>query len=286
MTRGTIRIAAAILGFAALAAAGEPPAPRRVVCLGPSLVETAFALGCGDRIVAVDDYAAWPSGVHALPRVGGLMDPNLERIVALAPDLLLLASPMDRLQAMARRQGIPVAVVPMDDLAGIRRGIREVARRLGCPDRGEAILRRIDAGLAALHARTPADGPSVVVQIGRPPGPGLRGVVVAGGRTFLGELVTLAGGRNVFASARRRYFAPSLERLAAAPPDIVLVLDAGAPDPSAEARAMRAAWRRLLGGTAPPVTVLTDPIFVVPGPRVIEAARRLAVILRDGESGP
>jgi len=280
MERPIVRTALAVLLFAA-AAAGDA-APGRIVCLGPSLAETVFALGCGARVAGVDDYAAWPPEVRRLPRVGGVVDPNLERIAALEPDLLLLASPVPPVETLARREGIAVAVVPMETLDGIRRGIREIARRLGCPARGEALVRRIGRELDAVRRRAPRRGPAVLVQVGRPSGPGLRGLVVASGRTFLGELVSLAGGRNPFETARRRYLTPSLERLAASPPDVVLALEAGAPDPSAERRRLERAWRELLGRRAPRVIVLTDPVFVVPGPRVAEAARRLAARLAAG----
>ncbi len=277
-------VAAAVLA-AALAAGGERPGPHRIVCMGPSLVETVFALGCGDRVAGVDDYASWPPEVRSLPRLGGLMDPALERIAALEPDLLLLAAPMPRLEALARRTGIPVAVIRMDDLAGIRTGILEVARRLGCPGRGGRLVERLDAELAAVRRDALPAGPTVVIQVGRPAGPGLKGTVVAGGRTFLGELVALAGGRNLFGGARQRYFAPSLERLAARPPDLVLVVDAGAPDPEAERSELERAWRETLGGAAPRIVLLTDPVFVVPGPRLATAARRLLRILGSQE-GP
>ncbi len=283
MVRSIVRAAVAALVLAVAVPTARGGEPRRVVCLGPSLVETAFALGCGGRLVGVDDYAAFPPAVRDLPRVGGVVNPNLERITALGPDLILLASPIPRLEALAHRQGIPVAVVPMEDVAGIRRGVLEVASRLGCPERGKALAARIVRELEAVRRTASRPGPRVVIQVGRPAGPGLAGIVVAGGRTFLGELVTLAGGRNLFDGARRRYPVPSLERLAASPPDLVFALEAGVPDPEAERSELERAWRALLGREAPRIVVLADPVFVVPGPRVAEAARRLAAILaREG----
>jgi ABC-type Fe3+-hydroxamate transport system substrate-binding protein len=125
-------------------------------------------------------------------------------------------------------------------------------------------------------------GPRVLVHFGRPPGPGLKGLVVAGGRTFVGQLVRLVGGRNVFEDAREHYFSPSLEEVLARAPDLVLVLDAASPGAESEPRRLLDAWGRLFGKNAPKVRLLADQVFVVPGPRVGLAARRLARVLAEG----
>lgn len=256
-------------------------APQRVVCLGPSLTETVFALGCGARVVGVSDYAAWPEAVRGLPRIGGLVDPNLERILALEPDLILLAAHVPSLEKLAAREQIALRVIPMDDIEGVLAGIRRTAALLGCPREGARLAGRLKRELAAVD-RPGGCGCSVVIQVGPPPGPGLKGLVVAGGRTFLGQLLRLAGGSNVFQDAPRRYFSPSLEQLLLRPPEVVLVLDAGAKDAARERRELASMWRALLGpGRAPRVVVLADQLFVVPGPRMGEAARRLRSLL-DG----
>ncbi|HHQ47511.1 MAG TPA: hypothetical protein ENK19_01330, partial [Acidobacteria bacterium] len=193
-----------------LAAAAMAAAPRRVVSLGPSLTETVFALGCGDRVVGVGDYAQWPPEVRTLPRLGGLYNPSLERLLALDPDLVLLPSPIPRLEAACRRAGIPVAVVPVTSLDGVVEATERVAALLGCPERGRTLVARIRGELEAVRHRV-ATRPRrrVLLQVGTAPGPGLEGLTVAGGGTFLSGLVATAGGANVFADPHQRYFRPS-----------------------------------------------------------------------------
>ncbi len=279
---GAVRI---LLLALALAAAPCSAAPRRVVCLGPSLTETVFALGCGHRVVGVSDYASWPEAVRGLPRVGGLMDPILGRILALRPDLLLLAAHVPALERFARRESIPVRVIQMDDIQGVLRGIRRTGRLLGCARAGRRLARRVERELEAVRSPEPL-GVHVLIQVGRPPGPGLKGLVVAGGRTFLSQLVRLAGGDNVFEDAASRYFSPSLEQVLQHPPEVVLVLDAGATHADSETSELRSMWRSLLGpGPRLRVVLLTDPVFVVPGPRMGEAARRLGALLAGAGAG-
>lgn len=278
-TRARWAALAAVLILCGVEVCAEEPA--RVVCLGPSVTEIVYALGQGSRVVAVSDYAAWPPPVAALPRVGGLMDPNLERIVGLGPDLVLTAARIPSLEHLGEGAGFRVEVVAIDDLEGIRAGILRTSELLGCPQEGRRLAAEVRSDLEASR-REAESGPRVLVQIGRPPGPGLKGLVVAGGRTFIGQLVRLVGGQNVFEDAREHYFSPSLEEVLARAPDLVLVLDAASLGAESEPRRFVGAWRQLFGENAPKVRLLADQVFVVPGPRVGLAAKRLARVLAEG----
>ncbi len=264
-----------------MAAVSWAAVPRRVISLGPSLTETVFALGCGDRLVGVGNYAQWPPEVRKLPRLGGLYNPSLERILALEPELVLLPSPMPRLEAACSEAGIAVATIPVESLDAVLAAMERVAKILGCPERGSTLAASIKRELATVRRRAGAlPRRRVLLQVGQAPGPGLQGMTVAGGGTFLSELTAAAGGTNVFSDRGRRYFRPSLESVVRARPEVILVFDASAPDPRAAREAARDAWKALL---PPPVTpevhVLTDPIFVLPGPRIGRAASLLASIL-------
>lgn len=279
--RALVALAGALLAAAAAAAAP----PERIVCMAPGLCETVAALGAGARLVGVSDYARWPSAVAALPRVGGLVDPNLERILALAPDLVLLPSPMPRLERAAAAAGIPAVQVPMEDLASIRAGILRVAELLAVPDEGRAVVGRLDAELAALAPPAGGRRPRVMLVVDRPATAELRAATVAGPGTFLDELLRAVGGRNVFADVGRRYLTPSLEEVLRRHPDLIIELAGGADD-DAQAHAA-AQWATLFpAGEAPPVRVITDPAVTIPGPRVVLAAQRLAAALATAEAAP
>lgn len=262
-------------------------APRRIVTLAPSLTETVFALGCGNRVVGVGDYDRWPAEVAGLPRVGGLYNPNLERLLGLRPDLVLIPSPMAKLEAACGAAGIRVERVAMESVAETEAGIRRLAGLLGRPEAGERLAARVGDELAAVARRTAGlPRPKVLLVLDRPASGELRGLVAAGPGTFLNELLVACGGRNVFADAPRRYFTPSLEEIARRRPELILELDVGAGDADALERAARARWAELFAPAAAPVVkVLTDATLVVPGPRLGTAASRLAGVLHPGAEG-
>lgn len=275
---GSASALAAMLAVAAFAAA---PAPQRIVTFAPSLSETVFALGAGDRVVGVGDYAAFPPAVQALPRVGGLYNPNLERLTALRPDLVLIPSPIAKLQALGAARGIRVAVVPLDSLEDLQSGIPEIGALVGRTAAARALASSIRTELARVRARTAGlDKLPVLLVLDRPTAGPLRGIFSTGGGSFLDQLTSIAGGRNIFHDVGRRYFQASLEEILRRRPAVILELQAGGrAGPGLEAAAARA-WSGLFGrGRTPPVHVLTDPIFVVPGPRVAAAAQRLAHLL-------
>ncbi len=273
------RLALALAAAAAAAAAAGAGTPGRVVCLAPGLCETVFALGAGDRVVGVSGYAEWPPAVRRLPRLGGLYDPDLERLVALEPDLVLVPSPMPRVEALAERAGFRVARVPMEGVEGTLAGIGAVGRLLGREEAAARLVGRIRAELAALGRAVRGGRPVRVLVVVDRPGPGLAGLVAAGPGTYLDELLRLVGGVNVLAGARTRYPSPSLEALAADPPEVVVELRPEAEDPETAVRGARAAWAALLGARAPRVAVVTEDAAAVPGPRLPEAARALAAAL-------
>jgi iron complex transport system substrate-binding protein len=261
--------------------------PRRVVSLTPSLSELVFALGAGDRLVAVSDYCDYPEAVKALPRVGSFLTPAIERILALQPDLVLLDGVQGDAAAMLTQAGARAVAVPMQDLAQVRSAFTTVGEQLG--DRqaqAAALLADLDRQIAAVSARTasqPKRKTLFVVdrQIGS-----LRGLVVAGPGSYLDELVRLAGGQNVFADMTPRYAKVAIEAMEERQPEVIL--DAVHTDP-AGASARRADWNELRSLAAVRdgrVHILANRMFVTPGPRLGEALRQLAALLHPEPAAP
>jgi ABC-type Fe3+-hydroxamate transport system substrate-binding protein len=276
------RAAAAVVLTAAVAAWAQDP-PRRVVSFAPSLTETVVELGCGDRLVGVGDYATWPPEVVRLPRVGGLYNPNLEKLLALRPDLVLVPSPMARVEAACANQGIRVERVRTETVADVEAAMRRVASLLGRSAEGERLAAGLHHQLEGVRGRTKGrDRPRVLLVLDRPASGRLREVVTAGPRTFLDELLQLAGGRNLFHDAPRRYFTPSLETVVERRPQLILELRPGAGDAASLERRARNEWAEVFGsGKAPPVRVLTESYLVVPGPRLGRAAQLLETVLHS-----
>jgi iron complex transport system substrate-binding protein len=263
------------------------PPPRRIVTLAPSLTETVFALGGGPRVVGVGDYAVFPPQVARLPHLGGLYNPNIERILALRPDLVLIPSPVPRLQTVCRNAGIRIEIVRMDGVSDLEAAIGRIGKLLGRPAAAHDAIGRLHRQLEAVRKKTQELAhPRVLLVIDRPMTGPLRDVTVVGHGSFLDVLLRAAGGRNIFANVRRRYFTASLEAILRRRPGMILELDADAPHPGRLRHEAQRAWSKLFGpGHTPPVRVVTDPIFVVPGPRAGIAAEKLAAILHPGLGG-
>lgn len=266
-------------GLPAGPAVAEPP-PQRLVSLVPAITETLFALGLGERVVGVSTYCDQPSAAGALPKVGTFTEPVAEAIVALAPDLVLTSpSPGNETTVRAiERAGVKVAVVQSEGgLAEARRAMLDVARAAGAADEGERLLAAIDARLEAVRRAAAAlPHPSVAVVVGREP------LVLAGPGGYLGELVVLAGGRNVADAVGGRWPRVGLEYLVAAAPEVLVDLSMSmgeAPQQEApQQEDLARAWSAL--ASVPAVAdgrIVSDRASVLlrPGPRLGEAAEAL-----------
>ena len=278
--------AAALLGFLGLAPAllvgcrGEAPssedsaakapaaAPRRIIALTPSVTETLFALGLGDRVVGVGDYDHWPPEVEQKPRLGGLFNPNLEKIVALKPDLAVLIPSEKDLGEKLARFGVDTLTVQNETLAEVENTSVVIAERCGVPEAGRRLAAELRAALAPRSLPGGAH-PKVMISVGRPAGR-LADVTVAGPGTFFDELVTRLGGVNAFADSPTRYPQVPLEEIIARAPEIILELRSD-PLPADRIEALRGDWAALAEVAAVQtgrVEVIAQGYSAIPGPRL------------------
>lgn len=172
-----------------------PRPPRRIVSLVPSLTEAVCALQACERLVGTDRHSNWPAAVRSLPKLGGLEDAQVERIVALKPDLVLVALSVraaGRLQAL----GLPVLALEPQDWAGTQRAILTLAAALGDAPAGPVLVAAIEARVAAAAARVPAAqrGQSVYFEVASTP-------YAAGRASFIGELLARLQLANIVPAA-------------------------------------------------------------------------------------
>lgn len=250
----------------AAASGGAPQRIGRIVSMAPSLTETLFALGLGPRVVGVDDYSAWPAAVAGLPRVGGLINSNLEKVVALRPDLVVVLPSEADIAGKLGRLGIATLTVPAETLDDVRRAFLLIARRCGVPQVGESAAVRWAADLAP---RPVGGAPRVMLSIDRQRGR-LASILVAARGTFLDELLGRLGGVNVFADAATRYPQVGMEEVVARAPQVILELRTE-PTPPAVAAALVADWQQLPALPAVRdrrIAVIAGDYVLVPGPRL------------------
>jgi ABC-type Fe3+-hydroxamate transport system substrate-binding protein len=286
------RLAASLLAVSlgALAAATETArpsqaaarAPQRIVSLIPAVTEMLFAIGAGPRVVAVSSFDTYPPDVETLPRVGALVDPDLERILSLRPDLVVVYGSQSDLRAQLERAGVATYVYEHAGLADVTSTIRRVGARVGQAEAAAALAASIERQLAAIRARTAErPRPRTLIVMGRESG-ALRGIYASGGVGFIHDMVTAAGGDNVFGDIRQQAVQATAELILARRPEVILELRVGTLSADEIARET-AAWRALSSLPAVRdhrIVILTDPRTVIPGPRVAEGTEAIERVLR------
>lgn len=242
---------------------------HRVVTLAPNVTEIIFALGAGEKIVGTDDFSNYPAGALNLPKVGG-MQPNIEKIVQLKPDLVLASTEGNHpnLARALESAHIPLYVLRTDRIAEIAPAMRRVGTLLEAPRTDEAVA-ALEKNIAA-QKRTRAQHQRVMFAVWTDP------LYVAGRATFTDDLFAITGAENaVTLNGWPQY---SLESFVAAPPDLLLY-----PKGSVTPEQVAALLARAPGVRTRAVAVDQD-VFQRPGPRVAEAAHALNDIL-DGAGG-
>jgi iron complex transport system substrate-binding protein len=270
-------VAGIVFGLAAVIAAQAPA--RRIVSLVPAVTEMLFAIGAGPQVIAVSSYDDFPPAVKSLPRVGALLDPDVERILVLRPDLVVSYGTQTDLHSQLERAGIGVFSYRHGGLAGMFETLTTLGIRSGRRAEAEQLGRDLRGHLDSVRARVKGrQRPRTLLVFERDPMT-LRGLYVSGGRGFLHEMLDIAGGENVFADVAREAVQPSHETLLARAPDVIvevrgtaMLAAPGAPDERkawtalASIPAVRAGRIHLIGGDH----------MVVPGPRVAQGTEALA----------
>ena len=249
-----------------------PAPPQRIVSLLPSLTESVCALGACARLVGVDRYSNWPASVRGLPQTGGGIDPNVEAIVALKPDVVLLAGSsrgLERLEAL----GLKVVVLEPKTQADVRRVLDKLGTLLGVPD-ALHVWRAIDASVSAAAQSLPPGVRATRVYFEVNNGP-----YAAGESSFMGETLARLGARNIVPAALGPFPKLNPEFVVRANPDVVMVSVRTAP--GLEQRPGWAGIRAVREGRICRFTPEQSDVLVRPGPRMGEAAQLMAQCLMD-----
>lgn len=283
-------LAAVVFAASSVTTASAPapaPVPRRIISLVPATTEMLFAMGAGPQIVGVGSYDHFPAAVDRLPRLGGLIDPSVERILALHPDLVVVYDSQTELRQQLDRAGIPQWGYRIQGLADVTTTMRALGQRIGRAAEAQAAALAVEARLAAVRDRVAGrTRPRSLLVFGRDPGT-LRGLDASGGYGFLHDLLELAGGQDVLGDMPRAAVTMSTEMLLSRAPEAIIEVRPGVPWDAARAEAERRVWWTLPSLPAVRtgrITLLWGDEFVVPGPRVALAAERLAAALHPAPS--
>ena len=219
-----------------------PVAPRRVVALAPSVTETIYSIGAGASVVGVTDFTDWPAEATKLPSVGGLLNPSIEQLVALRPDLVIATRDANRRETIDEldRLGIPAFVVSPQGLDGVIEAVRQIGRVLnravdadrladGLRSRREAVIARV-RGLPQ---------PRVLLVIWPDP------VMTIGRHAFITDVLGAAGARSVSDDLLEDWPRISLEEVIRRNPDLILLPTRGHQPISVADLQHRPGWDRV-----------------------------------------
>lgn len=251
-----------------------PSKVERIVSMAPNITEILFALGVGDRLVGVTDYCNYPPEVEGKERIGGFVNPNLEAIVQLEPDLVIATAdgnPRDRILQL-ERLGIPVFVIAPASLSEMLVTIRHLGTLLGVEAEAGFLIGRLEHRIEAIRKRI-GDRPPVTTFLVVAVDP----LMTASDQTILGSLLDAAGGLNVAADSVIRYPHYGWEALLLADPEVLVFAGEGLPDLSS------ARWQRLSAVQNRRVCSIPSDLLERPGPRLVEGLELLTQCLHGKE---
>lgn len=238
-----------------------------------------FAMGAGDRLVGIGTFDRFPPEAAKLPRLGGLLDPNVERLLTLRPDVVVVYSTQTELRRQLERAGIPMFLYVHRGLADITQTIRSLGARIDLSPQASALADRIEGQLSAVRARVEGrPRPKTLLLIGRQPG-SLRAIFASGGYGFLHDVLELAGATDVLGDINRESVQVSTEMILARAPEVIIELHYGDDLKPDRLEPERLVWNRLASLPAVRhnrVHLVVGDEFVVPGPRIVIAAEKLA----------
>ena len=252
-----------------------PAKPIRIVSIGASNTEFLFALGAGDRVVAVDDFSDEPAAAKAKEKVGGVK-PNVEKIVSLRPDLVVSLKISDGSLERIAAQGIPILIVDPQSLADATRTAELLGTATGAD--GKGLARRIQDGLDAVRAKAASLTKKRVFHEVDASDP--TKLYTAGPGSFIHELIGLAGGVNIAAGTASPFPQLSPEEIIRRDPEIIVLGDAGYGMTIEQVQA-RPGWSGVTAVRTKRIVPVDANLMHRPGPRLAEAAEAYFRIIRE-----
>jgi ABC-type Fe3+-hydroxamate transport system substrate-binding protein len=260
-------------------------APKRIVSTAPSITELLYALGLGDRVVGVDRFSRFPPEALRKAKIGDYVNPNLEAIAALRPDLVIIPTNPVKLAERLAILRMKVLEIDQDSIAKLYDSFRIIGQATGATAQAAKLEAAVRGQLEAVRTRAaPLKKTRVMFVVGRTPNR-LDGLIVVGQASYLNEIITLAGGENVFRDAVASYPGVSLEEVLARNPDVIVDMGdmadtVGVTDE--HKREVTSLWERLSSVAAVKqhrVYAVASDIYVEPGPRVVDAAKAFLEML-------
>src|SRR5579863_1519123 len=252
-----------------------PEHPERLISLAPSITETIYALGLGDRLVGDTDYCDYPPEAKLKPHVGAVLNPSLEKIVSLKPDLVLGIVEANRRETadQLERLQIPLYGLTAHSLDDVLRMVRDLGEVLGEGSAAQALVASLDRRIEAVERRAAGlPRPKVLFVTW------YRPLITAGPHTFVADVIRRAGGASISDDLTDDWPHLSLEQVLARDPDIILFPRSEALSPELNEFSGLAGWKDLRAVKGHRLYFVSEAI-VHPSPRLVDALEEVARIL-------
>ncbi len=260
-----------------------PESPRRIVSLAPSITEIIYDIGRQDLLVGVSRFSDYPEAAQGLPKVGSYVHLDLERIVALKPDLCLAIKDGNPKDVVMRLEdlGIPVYAVNPQSLTTMLETVREVGSLLNAGEPANSLAAQLDERIRNIDklVRKSTKRPGVFFQIGEAP------IVSAGSGTFINELIERAGGRNL-AGGVTGYPQFSREQVITLSPDVIIITSMSRAEVSENIRNEWLSWKDMPAGRNGRIYIQDADLFNRPAPRLVDGLEKLARLIHPELFGP
>ena len=251
--------------------------PQRIVSHVPSITETLFALGLGDRVVGVSDYCDYPEEAKLKPSIGDYYDPSIETIVAQAPDLVLTDGEglTEDIIPQLENLGITCVVINPESIDGILKDIELLGKITGVEREAKALVSEMNGSLAQVVSL--AEGAPKVRVFYVFDATDLNNPWTAGPGSFVDALITMAGGENIAAQAQDAWVQFSIEQLVSSDPEVILIdASMGTAVVLKEELMAHPAWQGITAVKQDRIHIIDGDLVNRPGPRIVQGLEEIA----------
>ena len=256
----------------------------RIISLAPSITETVFALGLGNNVVAVTKNCDFPAEANNRPKIDGFPEPNLESILQLQADLVILLAGNNKIENQLHKLNIKTLAVSNRTLNDIQQAIFSIGQQTDKQVEAERLLAKIQQDIDFVqHKTTALKKPSVMVSIGHSlDSKTIDSVYIAGQNDFYNDLITLAGGINVYQQTHLQVPTFSMEGILQTNPDIIIDIFPEADDHQFDLSKIQQQWSQLKHVHAVQqnrVHIIEADYATIPGPRITLLLKKMALLI-------
>ncbi|MEK9629518.1 MAG: helical backbone metal receptor [Nitrospinota bacterium] len=268
-----------LLGFSSITKAEEASKAQRIISTSPSITETLFALGVGDRVVGVTDFCKYPPEACKISSIGGMVNPNMEVLVSLRPDLVLHLSHSVRMEENVRTLGIPSMKVNMNTLDDILESIQFLGKALGVKNNADKLRNKIINGIQFYKNKLQnVSAKETLLLLGDSSDPG-RDLYATGRGTFLHELLEISGGKNIIPASLARYPRITKEFIIEKSPDVIIEAGPKSRLSPEQIKERMKGWKRfptIKAVQSENVHYIGEDYILIPGPRLLKIIEKFS----------